>query len=642
VYDDVNVGDPAFNNGASATIGVAGPNQDIQLSFNNANYLTNNSCAHFYYTNCARPVNLTYSYITPDEVAFTWTAGLANETAWTIVYGPAGFNPLTGGTTVSATTASATLPNLNQNTQYDVYIYANCSTTLSSAALVGTFLTAPFCANPGAMTNTVAVDTINAAWTWTATFPTYTSTGFNIMYGETGFPLYSGTEVSVGNVLTDTIADANLLGGGVYQVYVQAVCGTDTSQYVGPFSITMPLSNDSVCGAELLQVDGTVYTFNNTGATVQAGETTIAPPATGAQTTTGWIASGLNLTTWFKFVAPASGNIRVNQTNLTYAGKSAVYASTGCSDFANFTLVAANDNAIGGSSTSPNYTVCGLTPGATYYFLNSGSSTIAGTYTIALIPIDLNAGSNAGIIDLCVGDTVDLFNGITGQDAGGVWTAQLASAGTGLDDNLFNSAGLAYQVFNFQYRLTEGCAYDSVIAQVQIYGPSSAGNDGTVNVCRNEPVNLLSGLSGNIDAGGTWYNPSNQALATSGIVASNIPGQFNYVYITGNGVCPNDSANVLVSVDATCNYLNVEDLFFGAMNMVPNPTTGKVYVSNQGSTEVFNYTVTDMEGRIVATQSAAINGSETTEIDLTGKVIGMYLIRVYNTSAEKVFRVVLQ
>jgi hypothetical protein len=319
-----------------------------------------------------------------------------------------------------------------------------------------------------------------------------------------------------------------------------------------------------------------------------------------------------------------------------------VYSSTGCSSFANFTLVAANDNAIGGSSVSPNYTVCGLTPGATYYFLNSGSSTAAGTYTIALIPIDLNAGSNAGIVDVCIGDTVDLFDGITGQDAGGVWTAQLASAGTGLDDNLFNSAGLAYQVFNFQYRLTEGCAYDSIIAQVKIFPPSSAGNDGTLDVCRNEPTDLLAGLSGNIDLGGTWYNPSNQTLNASAIVASNIPGQFNYVYITGNGVCPNDTANVLVSVDPLCNYLNVEDLFFGAMNMVPNPTTGKVYVSNQGSTEVFNYTVTDMEGRIIATQSAAINGSETTEIDLTGKVTGMYLIRVYNTSAEKVFRVVLQ
>jgi hypothetical protein len=78
------------------------------------------------------------------------------------------------------------------------------------------------------------------------------------------------------------------------------------------------------------------------------------------------------------------------------------------------------------------------------------------------------------------------------------------------------------------------------------------------------------------------------------------------------------------------------------MHLQPNPTTGMVYISNHGSSEVFNYTVTDMEGRTIATQSAAINGSETTEIDLTGKVIGMYLIRVYNTSAEKVFRVVLQ
>jgi hypothetical protein len=65
-------------------------------------------------------------------------------------------------------------------------------------------------------------------------------------------------------------------------------------------------------------------------------------------------------------------------------------------------------------------------------------------------------------------------------------------------------------------------------------------------------------------------------------------------------------------------------------------------VANTGSTEVFNFEVTDMEGRIVLAKDAAINGSTTTEINLTGKVTGMYMIRVYNDNAEKTFRVILQ
>ena len=90
--------------------------------------------------------------------------------------------------------------------------------------------------------------------------------------------------------------------------------GTDTSAFSGPITFIMPLTTDTVCGAELLTVDGTVYTFNNTGATVSFDESNIAPPATGAQTTDGWANSTLNNTTWYKFIAPASGSIRVNAT----------------------------------------------------------------------------------------------------------------------------------------------------------------------------------------------------------------------------------------------------------------------------------------------------------------------------------------
>jgi hypothetical protein len=643
VYDDVNNGNALYNNGLSATIGVAGTAQDIQVSFNNASYLTNNSCAHFYYTDCPKPTAFTISYITQDEVAFTWSAGLAAETNWTVIYGPDGFDPATGGTTITTTTAAATLPGLTQLTQYDVYIFADCNTTLQSNGLSGTFLTLPYCSNPGGMTNTTDVDSIYTAWTWTESSPAYPSTGFNIAYGMSGFnPYTQGTEVNADNNFTDTIANSALLGGGVYQVYVQAVCGTDTSQYIGPFAVTMPLSNDTVCGAEMLMANGTVYTFNNTGATVQTGETAIAPPATGAQTTTGWINSSLNNTTWFKFVAPASGNVRVNNTAINYAGQAAVYESSGCSNFANFTLLAANDNAIGSSSVAPNFTVCGLTPGVEYYLMHDGSTATVGNYSISITPIVLNAGSFVTMLDVCAGDTVNLFNGITGQDAGGLWTAELASAGTGISDSLFASAGLAFQIFNFEYRLTDGCAYDSIVSQVEIYGPSSAGTDGTLTVCRNEPIDLLAGLSGNVDFGGSWYNPSNQLMSNSEIIASNIPGQFNYDYITGNGVCPDDTANVLLNVDPSCNYLDVTEMYFGSISMYPNPTNGVLNITNSGSTEVFNYEVTDVEGRVIATKIAAINGVSTTEVNLSGKETGVYMIRVYNDNAEKIFRVVLQ
>jgi len=647
VYDDVihTPGTASYDYGGDAEIGVRGSNQNINVSMNSQTYLQNNSCAHFFYTDCPAPKNFTISYVAPDEAAFSWTTGLAGETNWTIIYGPAGFDPMTpGASSITSTTPNAVLPSLTQLTCYDVYIYSDCNPSLqSSTGLFGTFCTPPFCSNPTAMINTVAVDSIMTSWSWTEFSPAYPSTSFNITYGMNGFDLYTeGTELALDNNTTDTIVNSALMAGGVYQLYVQAVCTNDTSSYIGPFTVIMPLANDTVCSAEMLAVDGPVYTFNNTGATVSTGETAIAPPTTGAQTTDGWINSVLNNTTWFTFVAPASGNIRINNTAINYAGQTAVYDALICNDFNTFTFLAGNDNAIGGTSNASNFTVCGLTPGNTYYIMHDGNTGTVGNYSINITSINLEAGSFVDVLDVCTGDTVNLFDGITGYQANGTWSAELASAGTGIYDSLFNSAGLAYQVFDFEYRLTDGCAYDSIVSQVQIFPPSSAGNDGSITVCRNEPVDLLSGLSGNVDTQGSWYDPSNALMPTSWIDASNIPGQFNYDYITGNGVCPNDTANVLLTVDGSCNYLNIEEMYFNDLTLYPNPTNGMIYISNEGSNESFNYSIMDVDGRVVATETSAINASSITEVNLTGKVTGVYLVRIYNSNAEKVYRVVLQ
>jgi hypothetical protein len=648
VYDDVVVGGTQATNdfGGQGTIGFQGPQGNIIVSQNNTTYLTNNSCVRWYFALCPDPI-LVSNQIFQEEVILDWNAGLYGETEWTLIYGPAGFDPATEGTTITVTSSDANIFGLTQVTDYDVYIYSECSADdLTSGGLLVSFQTLPWCNNVTGLTAATAVDSLFASWNWTPVAGATNGgiTGFNIQYGQTGFDLYSeGTVVTADGInFADTVANPAFLAGGVYQVYVQSVCGVDTSNYAGPVTFIMPLTNDAVCSPETLQADGTVYTFNNTGATVQAGEGTIAPPATGANTETGWINNFINNSTWFTFVAPASGNVRINNTAINYNGQAAVYMATDCADWTTFELMAANDNSMLSSSLAPNFSVCGLTPGATYYLLHDGFNATTGNYSISITPIVLNAGALVDVMDVCTGGSVDLFDGITGYDNGGVWSAELPSAGTQLVGSDWNSAGFAYQIFNFEYRMTDGCAFDTTFAKVRVWAPSNAGTDGSVTVCRNEPFDLLSGLNGTVDLGGNWLNPSLQPIASSAITSSNIPGQFNYYYIASNGICPNDTALVLVNVSSTCNYLDVEEMFFGTMTIMPNPSNGVFNISNIGSTEVFNYEVTDLDGRVIFTKDAAINGTETTVVDLTNKVTGMYMIRVYNDNAEKIFRVIKQ
>ncbi len=641
VYDVVEVNSTPYDFGGSATIGVAGPNQDIQNSFNNTQYLTDNTCAHFYYTDCPNPQNYAVTYTTTDEAAITWNSGLANETNWTVVYGLTGFDPQTQGTTVQTTLTALIIPGLEDVTCYDVYIYADCNGGLQSDALFGTFCTLPNCADVTGLAGSTAVDSIFTSWNFTpnAGFPI---SEFAVEYGPTGFNNGSGTYVwGIDTVsYVDTVFDVTLMSGGLYDVYLQSICNTDSSNWVGPITVTMPLTNDSTCLAEEIPVNGTVYTFDGTGATVAAGETAIAPGAGTCTGTTTWCNSSMNFTTWFTFTAPASGNVRIDGEQAGFDGQIAVYETTDCSSFSQYTMLGANDDSpLGGDA--PYLNLCGLTPGNTYYLVHDPLSTIStGIYSLRIQDVVVEAGTDNGLLNICLGDTVDLSTQLSGADAGGMWTESIATAN--FNDPIWVSAGLAAQVFDFEYMVVDGCATDSVSTQVEVYAPSSAGIDGNITVCLNEPVDLLAGLSGNVDFGGTWYDPSNSALPNSNITAGQVPNIENYDYITGNGVCPDDTSNVTLTILATCNYLNLQENNIEGIELYPNPTTNIFYISNTGSSNVYNYELTDLNGKVIASQEAAINGTETTEVSVEDFETGVYLIRIFNENDEKTFRVVKQ
>jgi hypothetical protein len=639
VYQDVAMSNVAWDNGADAEIGVRGT-QNINVSMNNPSYLTNNSCVHFNYTNCPKPTNFTIFNLLPTEATLTWTPGLANENSWTVIYGPEGFDPLTSGTTQVVTSPTILITGLTQLTGYDIYIYSECGSGLVSNALFGNIYTPPYCSNPTGMNNATDVDSIFTSWTWSASSVNYPSTSFNLQYGTLGFELYSeGTIVNVDNNLTDTLYNANLMSAGVYQIYVQAVCASDTSQFVGPFTVTMPLTNDSICFAETLPVNGVSYAFNNTGATVDAQDVDIAPPVTGANTTTGWVNNFMNNTTWFKFTAPASGDIRINATSVNFNGQIAVYDPNSCNGIIANDLVAANDDEIGGTSLAPNFTICNLVPGQVYYLMHDGFAA-PGVHAISISEIILNAGSNSSILNVCYGDTALLFNGLTGYQTGGTWTQQIPTLG--LQDSLFVTIGLASSIYPFTYTINDGCASDNEIVPVEIYSPSSAGNDGSFTVCLNEPFNLLSGLDGNVDFGGYWLNPQNNVLNSSLDTAGNFGGQFNYEYVYTNGVCPEDTANVLVIVDAACDYnvglIELENLFA----IFPNPNNGIFEISALEITENFEINVYDLQGKMIEITNKSIGPNKNVTVDIQDLVNGVYLVEFSNEHAKIVYRIIKQ
>ncbi|WP_400194197.1 T9SS type A sorting domain-containing protein [Hymenobacter sp. B81] len=97
---------------------------------------------------CAPPTAVTAAATSATAATVSFT-GPANGTSYTIIYGPTGFNPATGGTTLTPnpTTSPATITGLAASTTYQVYIRANCGAT-DQSVLAGPFSFTTQCTPP--------------------------------------------------------------------------------------------------------------------------------------------------------------------------------------------------------------------------------------------------------------------------------------------------------------------------------------------------------------------------------------------------------------------------------------------------------------------------------------------------------------
>jgi len=178
---------------------------------------------------CPQPTSLNTTVNSPNDADLAWTAGL--ETEWVIEYGPAGFTPGTGTSSVTNTNPT-NVTGLSPNMAYDFYVAAVCAPgDTSDWSGPNTFNTPISCFDVTGL-NTTNVTATSADLNWTAGA---LETEWMVEWGMTGFMPGAGTLVNVTPAPTTSIT--GLSAGTNYDFYVQSVCGAgDSATWVGPFT----------------------------------------------------------------------------------------------------------------------------------------------------------------------------------------------------------------------------------------------------------------------------------------------------------------------------------------------------------------------------------------------------------------------
>ncbi|SFT79224.1 Por secretion system C-terminal sorting domain-containing protein [Lishizhenia tianjinensis] len=644
VYDDVEFGGAASfaDFGAEATMGWVGPNSIQEVSFNDDQVLMHHNTIRYFYTDCPNVENITVTQNLDDQIALSWSNGLSSSTSFTVEWGLEGFLPGNGMGTMSVNTNAATITGLTQLTDYQFYVYADCGTTASTGRDIHV-QSAPICATPFGLSTGMMVDTLVANWNWISTNASAVIDSYNVSLTMNGQSPYAGTITNVDGNLTDTIVDPNILNGTVYDVYVQAQCTSgDTSLFFGPIVTLSPLLNDTICYAEHIQVDDQVNVFTNIGATTGPMDIYFIPQPGSA--TGSWIQPQPSKSTWFTFEAPASGNVRISGADYGYAGKTAVYEISDCSDTSTYNLIGANDlDALNeGTGSVTNWVMCGLTPGNTYYLghFSNTQYTSPGYYSLRLTEVDFSAGDVLGAIQVCQGDTLDLYGTINGNDMiNSTWTD--LSGTNQLYTNAFATSLVSNGTYQFEHKVEYGCYVDTTVVDVELFEQAFAGINGSIEVCKNNPLILTDALSGDINIDGTWFDPQDNEI-TGLPVAPSFPGQFNYDYVVGNGVCPNDTATVVVVVNPTCDYLSMDGFENGALEVYPNPASDVLNIVSNTEHEDMEILLMDLNGRVVLKSSSVLMAGNAVKLDLSSVTEGMYMLTVANANKTATFKVVVK
>ena len=480
----------------------------------------------------------------------------------------------------------------------------------------------PTCPNPYDMAEVYAnMDTV--VFNWNAG---YQETMWNIEYGELGFAQGSGTMIAVGDTI-DTIANLNL--GAIYEFYLQADCGGgDEGDWIGPYVYATPILNDSTCDAILVtpNTDFSARVFSNIGATLQTDESGL--PGTQYNTA------------WFKTVIPASGHLVIGTCGSDFTSVVGAYAydTLICDSMETFGQVAyasaytSSSYSVCGSYGNGSVEICGATPGDTILFYVGGSSSTQ-SGIINLIVSDYSMEGYAGEgpqepLAACAGDTIDLWSQLSNQlTNAGDWEYPSNSAVI-VDDTTANTGAFSLVGNEVYYIVTNTCDADTATVVINAATQTNTGTAvSNFQACSNGDVYLFEGLTGAIDAGGSWTDNTNTGLLNGNkFVANGLPdGPYQFTYTVDNGVCPAASTQVTVNLVDCTNISEEEATTFG---VYPNPNNGTFFITNGKNESNIALEVIDVQGKVIYSNTYVMASGSQQEVSLGNVEAGVYLIRV--------------
>ncbi|WP_178984505.1 gliding motility-associated C-terminal domain-containing protein [Winogradskyella helgolandensis] len=541
---------PTLNSGT----GIFDPNTDVEGIYT---YTLTNSCG-------TSSATVDVSFSGTNDAGTDGAIDLCSTDAEVNLFDSLGGTPDVGGTWSPALTSGSGLfnPSLDAAGSYTYTISSVTPACPDATATVEvTVLQGPNAGNDGTLNLCDSNNTVN------------------LLDGLTGNPESGGTWSPTPNSGTG-ILDPNTDAEGIYTYTLTNSCGTSSATVDVSFSDTNDAGTDGAI--DLCSTDAEVDLFDSLGGTPDIGGTWSPALTSGSGLFNPNLDAAGSYTYTIASVTPACPDARATVEVTVLQGPNA--GNNGTLNLCDSTnTVDLFDSLAGAADTGGTWTPAldsgsgifdpNIDPEGSYTYTVTNSCGTSSA-TIAVSFSDTNDAGTDGTIDLCSSDaTVDLFNSLGGTpDVGGTWSPALTS-GTGEFDPSLDAAG------TYTYTMSSAsnaCPDATATVEVSILQTPNAGSDGTLDLCTNDSslVNLIGGLSGSPDTGGTW----SPALASgTGMFDLTIDTAGMYTYTVTN-TCGTSSATVTVTI-STANDAGTD----GAIEFCSNATIANLFDSLGGT-----------------------------------------------------------
>jgi gliding motility-associated-like protein len=180
----------------------------------------------------------------------------------------------------------------------------------------------------------------------------------------------------------------------------------------------------------------------------------------------------------------------------------------------------------------------------TYTVPGSTCPNASATVLVNMLP-GPNAGGDNSISACSTQAPFSLTAQLTGApDANGSWSD---AAGNPVAST-FDPATMTGGIFTYSVAGTANCPDDQAQLIIAVSIAPLAGTSGSLTLCANSaPQSLFDGLSGTLDAGGTWSAPDGGPHGTVLDPAMHAAGLYTYT-VAGNAPCPSASSTVAVII----------------------------------------------------------------------------------------------